>query len=175
VTRLRRGTLKDAPMILARRLFLALAAFATALIAGFFYTYSISVMPGLEAADPAAAIQAMQGINAVIRTPVFAFAFFGSFAFPIVAAALSRQWSVGLPLIGAAIVYGAGCLALTFFVHVPMNDALAVVSATPADAPAIWRGYAGPWTAWNHLRAIASALSFGLVAAAVVNEWRSLS
>jgi uncharacterized membrane protein len=157
-------------MTLARHPFLALAAFATALMAGFFYTYSISVMPGLEAADPLAAVQAMQGINAVIRTPVFAFAFFGSFAFTVVAAALSRQWSVRLPLIGAAIVYGAGCLALTFLVHVPMNDALAIVTAAPADAPSIWRSYAGPWTAWNHVRAIASALAFGLVAAAVVRR-----
>jgi uncharacterized membrane protein len=37
---------------------------ASALSAGFFYTYSISVMPGLAAADPSSAIRAMQGINA---------------------------------------------------------------------------------------------------------------
>jgi uncharacterized membrane protein len=56
---------------------------ASALSAGFFYTYSISVMPGLAAADPSSAIRAMQGINAVIRTPVFAFAFFGALVFPL--------------------------------------------------------------------------------------------
>jgi uncharacterized membrane protein len=56
---------------------------ASALSAGFFYTYSISVMPGLAAADPSSAIRAMQGINAVIRTPVFAFAFFGALLFPL--------------------------------------------------------------------------------------------
>jgi hypothetical protein len=33
---------------------------ASALSAGFFYTYSISVMPGLAAADPSSTIRAMQ-------------------------------------------------------------------------------------------------------------------
>jgi uncharacterized membrane protein len=159
-------------MTFVRRLFLLAALFATALISGFFYTYSISVMPGLEASNPAAAIQAMQGINAVIRTPIFACAFFGSFVFTVLAAALSRRGSVLLPVIGAAIVYGAGGLVLTFIVNVPMNEALATVTATSPEAPAIWRDYANPWTAWNHVRAIASAAAFGLVALAVVNEWR---
>lgn len=160
------------PMALLRRLMLALAAFASALSAGFFYTYSISVMPGLDAAEPFAAIGAMQGINATIRTPVFAFAFFGTFGFTIAAATLARRRVVLLPLLAAAILYAGGNLALTFLLHVPMNDALAVVKTAPNDALTIWRDYAGPWTAWNHVRAIAAAGTFGLVVAGLVNEWR---
>jgi uncharacterized membrane protein len=160
------------PMALLRRLLLALAAFASALSAGFFYTYSISVMPGLDAIDPFAAVVAMQGINATIRTPVFAFAFFGPLAFTILAAALARRRGVLLPLLAAAIVYAAGVLALTFVVHVPMNDALAEVKTAANDALTIWREYAAPWLAWNHVRAIAAAAAFGLVVVAMVNEWR---
>jgi uncharacterized membrane protein len=159
-------------MTLARRTLLSLALLASALIAGFFYTYSISVMPGLAAAEPAAAIQAMQGINATIRTPIFAFAFFGAFGFTLLAAALSRTRGVLLPLLGAVAIYGAGGLALTFVVHVPMNDALATVTVTSSDAGQVWRDYAEPWTAWNHIRAVTSAIAFACVALAAVNEWR---
>jgi uncharacterized membrane protein len=74
----------------AHRCLFLVGLLACALSAGFFYTYSISVMPGLAAADPLSAIRAMQGINAVIRTPVFAFAFFGALLFPV-AAALARR------------------------------------------------------------------------------------
>jgi uncharacterized membrane protein len=64
------------------RLFcLALSVLAAALIAGFFYAYHCSVMPGLAATDAVSAIKAMQGINAVVRNAVFAFSFFGTLAF----------------------------------------------------------------------------------------------
>ena len=36
-------------------------------MAGFFYAFSAVVMPGLSAADPAVAIEAMQAINAAVR------------------------------------------------------------------------------------------------------------
>lgn len=72
---------------------LALAATIVALalagaIAGFFYAYSVSVMWGLDAAEPAAAIRAMQGINERVRNAAFAPAFFGTPVVALVAAAL---------------------------------------------------------------------------------------
>lgn len=157
---------------LFRRLFLLLAALASAWAAGFFYTYSISVMPGLAVAEPASAIGAMQGINATVRTAIFAFAFFGTPVFILLAAATARRRTVILPLLAAAVIYAAGDLAPTFLLHVPMNEALATVKATSTEAAAIWRDYAGPWTAWNHLRAAAATATFALVGWAVVNEWR---
>ena len=41
---------------LMRLVLLGLALLASALMAGFFYTYSVSVMPGLDASEPGAAI-----------------------------------------------------------------------------------------------------------------------
>jgi hypothetical protein len=64
-----------------RRGLMLVGLLASALSAGFFYMSS--VMPGLSLADPQAAIRAMQGINREIRTPVFAFAFFGALVFPL--------------------------------------------------------------------------------------------
>ncbi|WP_162917461.1 anthrone oxygenase family protein [Dongia deserti] len=151
---------------------LSLALLASALIAGFFYTYSISVMPGLAVTEPRAAMLAMQGINATIRTPVFAFAFFGAFGFTTIAALLARRWAIAAPLAAAGLIYAAGSLALTFIVHVPMNEALALVPADADDAVAVWRAYAERWTLWNHARTAASILAFACVALAAIGEWR---
>ena len=144
---------------------------ALALSAGFFYTYSFSVMPGLAAADPASAIHAMQGINAVIRTPTFAFVFFGPLLFPIASAIVA--WLVGDRRVGvltalSATIYALGVFAVTFLVNVPLNEELAAVRPTGDTAASTWTNYERPWTSWNNLRALCSSLSFGLFAAAAV-------
>lgn len=161
-------------MTIGLRVLLALALLASALGAGFFYTYSISVMPGLAAADPAAAIRAMQGINATIRTAVFAFAFFGALALPLAAAAAglaAGHRDVALLALAAAAIDGLGVVGTTFLVNVPMNEALAAV-VPGADAAAVWAAYAGPWTAWNHVRTLAALAALGCVGWAVVREAR---
>ena len=113
----------------------------------------------------------MQGINATIKTPVFAF--FGSLALPALAALFTRRRSTLMSLVGAVVVDAAGVIAITFLVHVPMNDALAVVSVPTVDAQAVWADYAVPWIAWNHVRAIAAAVTFGFVLTATIGEWRN--
>jgi uncharacterized membrane protein len=151
---------------------------ASALSAGFFYTYSISVMPGLAAADPSSAIRAMQGINAVIRTPVFAFAFFGSLIFPLavsLAAWIGRARQVAVLACLSAALYGLGAFAVTFWVNVPLNEALASANPTSDTAASLWANYHGPWTAWNHVRAVCASLAFGLFAAAAVVHFRQPS
>ena len=151
---------------------------ASALSAGFLYTYSVSVMPGLAAANPSSAIRAMQGINAVIRTPVFAFAFFGALVFPLavsLAARISREKQVALLAFLSAALYGLGVFAVTFLVNVPLNEALASASPTSDTAARIWANYYGPWTTWNHVRAVCACLAFGLFAAAAVVHFRGSS
>jgi len=144
---------------------------ASALSAGFFYTYSVSVMPGLTAADPSSAIRAMQGINAVIRTPVFAFAFFGSLVFPLAVSLstwIGRERQVAVLALLSTALYGLGVFAVTFLVNVPLNEALAGANPTSDTAASAWANYYGPWTAWNHIRAVCASLAFGLFAAAAV-------
>lgn len=62
-------------MISARLLPLASLLLAAAIF-GFFYAWVCSTMWGLDAADPAIAIQAMQAMNASVRNAVFFPAFF---------------------------------------------------------------------------------------------------
>ena len=162
----------------ARHVLILAGLLATALSAGFFYTYSISVMPGLAAADPFSAIRAMLGINAVFRSPIFAFAFFGSLVFPLaasLAAWIGRARQVAVLAFLSAALYGLGVFAVTFLVNVPLNEALAKANPTNDTAASVWANYYGPWTAWNHIRAVCASLAFGLFAAAAVAHLRQTS
>ena len=47
-----------------------------ALMTGFFYAFSVAVMPGLDAIDARHSIPAMQSINLLVRNPVFFITFF---------------------------------------------------------------------------------------------------
>ena len=144
------------------------AVFVAGLLAGgvfgFFYAWSVTMMRGLTAGDPVSAIVSMNAVNATIMTGWFALLFFGAPIASAVAALLA--WLAGnVPaavwMAAAALLYLVGCFAVTIVVNVPMNDALARVDPRAiADAAAAWRDYAGPWTAWNHLRTAACGLAF---------------
>ena len=127
---------------------------------GFFYAWVCSTMWGLDAGDPRIAIQAMQSMNASVRNAVFAPVFFGT---PLVLLAttalaiLSGQKSAGRRFAIATAVYLVGCFLVTVLVHIPMNEALALVSV-PEDiqtARIIWDDYSPRWQLFNIVRTAA--------------------
>jgi uncharacterized membrane protein len=68
---------------------------------------------------------------------------------------LSRPGNAYL-LAGAVLATLAA--VVTVACNVPLNDQLAVLDPaglSGADAAAQWQVYLGPWTAWNHVRAMA--------------------
>lgn len=141
---------------------LSLGLLAAAWSAGFFWSWSFTVMPGLAAARPEAAVEAMRAVNANITGPFFAFVFFGPAVFAALAAALAfaAGWDA------AAVLYGGGVVGVTVAANLPLNAALAAAPLTPDTAAEVWRAFAGPWTAWNHLRTAAASLAFAALAAA---------
>ncbi len=148
---------------------LALGLLAAAWSAGFFWTWSFMVMPGLSAAPPEAAIGAMRAANASIRGAGFAFVFFGPGLFAALSGALALAAGLKGPALAAlvaAALYGAGVLAITFAANLPLNVALAAAAVSPDRAAEVWRGFAEPWTAWNHLRTGAATLTFAALAVA---------
>jgi uncharacterized membrane protein len=151
---------------------LLLGLLASALIAGFFYAYSVSVMPGLSATDPLVATHAMRGINAVIRTPLFAFSFFGALAFPLVTALVVQRRAARVLALSSGLVYGLGGVGVTFAVNIPLNEALAAAAPTAANAADLWNQYTATWTMWNHVRTLASIIALALLIAALVAEHR---
>lgn len=156
---------------------LAVATAAAALVltgamAGVFFAFSVSVMPGLDAIKADQAIPAMQSINQKILNPVFLPTFVGA---PIVAAVTGAlllalgQRPAAILLFLAAAVYVLGAFLPTMAVNVPMNVALdaATVPADPNEAARLWSDYSPRWTRWNNLRAAAGAVSLLLVGLAV--------
>jgi uncharacterized membrane protein len=135
------------------------------LLAGFFYAYSNSVMWGLDDTAPEAAIAAMQGINRVVRNPLFAASFFGApLATTVAAAFLWRRAGAAAGLV--AVLALALCLlavGITAVVNVPMNEALAALDPAAVDPAQAWSDYSERWTFWNHVRFAASLLAFALM------------
>lgn len=160
------------PMLIAA---FALGLLAAAWSAGFFWSWSFTVMPGLAAAPAEAAIAAMRAVNANIRTPGFLFVFLGPAPLALLAGVLGfatgLRTAALLALLSAAI-YIAGVIVVTFLVNLPLNAGLDAVRPAPGEAEAIWQAYAAPWTAWNHLRTAAATAAFLALAAAAVQAVR---
>ncbi|MCC0033973.1 MAG: DUF1772 domain-containing protein [Hoeflea sp.] len=159
--------------MISTRIFPLTSLLMTAAIFGFFYAWVCSTMWGLDAADPAVAIKAMQAMNASVRNAVFFPAFFLTpVVLAITAGLLVRSGGRGAAIwfALAASVYLAGGLGVTVIVNVPMNEALAL-AAVPETAEAanqLWQAYSGRWQDWNQIRTAASGLSvvltgFGLL------------
>ncbi|TYB41984.1 DUF1772 domain-containing protein [Actinomadura chibensis] len=141
-------------------------------MAGTFFGFSTGVMPGLNAARPGSAIDAMQGINQKIQNPLFVAMFM---LVPVVAAAAGvllltlDQKAAAVLFFVAAGVYLLGALFPSFAVNIPMNNDLDAVKIPDgaSEAAKTWSDYSGRWTAWNSVRAVAGwasvlAMSLGL-------------
>ncbi|MFR9721972.1 DUF1772 domain-containing protein [Streptomyces sp. MS19] len=134
-----------------------------ALMAGTFFGFSVSVIPGLDAIDPTEAVRAMQSMNEKILNPLFLTAFVGV---PLAAAGAGvlllsmGHRAAGVLFLVAAGVYVFGVFMPTGAVNVPMNDVLA--AATPS--PEAWADFSGRWARWNALRTVASTATVVLAA-----------
>lgn len=157
---------------IARTASLFAATLALGLIAGFFYTYEVSVMRGFARLTDAEFVSAMQAVNATIRNWAFAPSFFGAALLLLVVLALHRHRLVstkGVLIIMATLFYIGGALFLTLRINVPMNDWLAAQgpAALMVDPGAIRVQYEADWVFWNLVRTLNSGLAFLMVSAAL--------
>ena len=140
------------------RLAVLLAATLTSgMMAGLFYAYSISVMPALHRADAAVLVEVIQRINRAIANGWFALCFGGALVFSALAAVLYRGTGVFLPALIGLILYAVQ-LALTFGLHIPLNNALD--RAGGADPEAARSAFEPRWVPWNHARTLLCTGSF---------------
>jgi uncharacterized membrane protein len=157
---------------------LAAATLTTGLMAGLYYAYAISVMPGLSRTDDRTFISAMQQINVAILNPWFFVIFFGALVFSALAGALHLQadWRGVLPWIAAALVLYIATLLITFGFNVPLNNELAAAGDPEriADLTAVREHFEASWVRWNMARAVASTAAFGCLIWALVLHGRAL-
>lgn len=156
-------------MLTPINLVLILTATTTALMAGLFFAWSCSVMPGIGRLPDASFLSSMQAMNRAILNPVFFSAFFGALLLLPLSAVLHyhlhpspRFWL----LIAAAILYGTGVFGITMVGNVPLNDrldAFPLSSASASDMAAIRAAFEESWNNLNTIRTLASTLTIVLV------------
>ncbi|AEB42269.1 DUF1772 domain-containing protein [Micromonospora maris] len=150
---------------------LAGATFSTGLVAGLFFAYACSVMPGLGATDDRTLIGAMQSINRKILNGWFLSVFLGG---PLlVMVAVLGHLGVDGAVLGWLVV-ALICHSITFAVtmrsNVPLNDQLDAARSVDGttDLAAIRRRFEGPWVRWNLVRAVSSGAAFACVIGALL-------
>jgi uncharacterized membrane protein len=128
-----------------------------AAVFGVFFTYSNSVVPGLDRGEPRTAVAAMRQMNTAIINPAFMATFVG----PLVTSAATGFLLLSLDettpaylTLGAAVVHLLGCLVITARLNVPMNNALE--SSESTDWPQRWRDFSPRWRRWNTVRTCTS-------------------
>ena len=146
-----------------------ITAIAAAAMGGVFFAFSSFVMRALGRMPAAQGMAAMQSINIVAVTPAFMTLFFGTALGCLVLAidaVIYWQPAAGAYQLAGALCYLAGSFVVTIAANVPLNNSLAAVDPQSDDGRRLWARYLRVWTAWNHLRAIASLAGAGLLALA---------
>lgn len=149
------------------------AALGSGLIAGTFFAFSGFVMAGLSELPAAQGIAAMQAINRTAVRPSLMVPLFGTaLAHLGLAVWAVSSWgdrAAGWILAGAA-VYVLGTIVVTITRNVPRNEALAKLDPGHPDAAPQWISYLSSWTAWNHVRVLASLAAAALLTAALIQS-----
>jgi len=147
-----------------RKLVLCVCTLLTGLCAGFFATYQYSVIRALKLVDDTTYVTIFQAINASVRSAESGVLFFGSIPALLLAIVLHRsERSILLLLMGALISY-ASTFAITFTVHIPLNEALALVDAVNADAVSSARNaFEIRWNELHLVRTVFATIAFALV------------
>ncbi|AXK40670.1 DUF1772 domain-containing protein [Crenobacter cavernae] len=133
------------------------AALGCGLMAGLFFAFSNFVMKALARLPPDSGIASMQSINVAVLNPLFLTLFLGTAAacLLLVFYSLLRWQNPGTVwLLAASTFYLIGNIVVTMAFNVPLNDALARIDASNAEAIHVWRSYVTGWTRWNHVRTI---------------------
>ncbi len=142
------------------------AILLTGLSAGFFYAWSVSVIPGTRKVMDATYLESMQHINREILNPMFFIIFFG----PIVALLVStiQQYQQGLSfwlLLAAGLVYLLGTFGVTAAGNVPLNDwldAMELGELAAEQMQEVRNRYEVKWNRYHTVRTVFSVLSFML-------------
>jgi uncharacterized membrane protein len=160
-------------MALIQGITLLAATMTAGLVAGVYGLYAHTIMPGLRGGDDATFVAAFAALDRAIINPLFMLWFFGPVVLAGVAAALFGGEGAVLPWVAAALVLSLVVVAITFAVHLPLNDTLKAATGSDASA-ARERFQETRWVAWNVVRTVLSAAAFGCLAWALAQYGRTV-
>jgi uncharacterized membrane protein len=146
---------------------LVAATIAAGLVAGLFYAYTVSVMPGLARGDDKTFVEGMRGINVAIINGWFMLSFLGAPLLAGVAVLLNLGSGATLWWTVAGFACLVAMLVLTGAVHVPMNNAL----MEGGDAyERVRAAFETRWVRWNIVRTLVAVAGFGSLVGALVSR-----
>ena len=160
-----------------RTIVLIVGLVSAGLMAGLFFGWLVSVIPGLRKVEDQNYVSTMQHINREIVNPAFVLPFMLT---PVLLAlAAVTQFRVGEHrrawyLSAAAVTYLVGVLGVTVGGNIPLNNTLDVFDASTATVDSISQmrqNYETRWNRWHNLRTAASVMAFTLAGvAATISE-----
>ncbi|MFD9484062.1 DUF1772 domain-containing protein [Streptomyces sp. NPDC059991] len=156
---------------------LGAAALTTGLMAGLFFAFDVSVMPGLAKADDRTYATAMQNFNSVIdNSGPFALIFVGApavTAWATVRAFRKGRREMGWWLLAAALSYVAALL-LTMGINIPLNNKLADLGHPgPTTDYSVIQDFKGTWETANIFRTLLCLTALGGIVRALLLHGRA--
>jgi uncharacterized membrane protein len=128
----------------------------SALLAGLYLAFSLTIMPALAGLPDRVLVTVMQAVNRVILRPGFLLLFLGAPLTAVAAVVLLLVGGAPAPavvLAGVGAALEVGSLVMTAVVHLPRNEALD--RADPDDADDVVRAreaFELPWTRAHRVR-----------------------
>jgi uncharacterized membrane protein len=165
-------TVEEAMMDVVRVLALGSAAVTVGLMAGVFFAYAVSVMPGLARTDDRTFVGAFQAIDRAIMNRLFLSVFAGAPLLTVVAGLLHLGGEFRAVLfwtLGAFVLYLVAFM-VTGAVNVPLNNAIkSAGDPDEADVAAVRAAFAEErWARWNTVRTVVTTGALVCLVAALV-------
>jgi len=135
------------------------------LMAGLFYAWSISVTPGLAHIGDQNYLAAFQSMNRAILNPVFFIVFMGLVILLPLLSYLNYNTASQpqfMYILISTVLYLGGCMLVTMFGNVPMNNTLEVLqidTMTPEQMAAFRLGFESKWNQLNMIRTMSCSMS----------------
>lgn len=135
------------------------------LSAGFFYAWSVSVIPGTGKIPDLTYLETMQSINRAILNPAFFLVFFGTLILLGIASIYefhAGKLVFGL-MLGSAITYLIGTIGVTAMGNVPLNNELDVLELAQMRLEQIAEFreyYEARWNRLHGIRTVFAVVSF---------------
>ncbi|RZS29530.1 putative membrane protein [Herbihabitans rhizosphaerae] len=148
------------------------ATVTTGLIAGLFFTYSNSGLPGLQRSSDRTFVEGMQQINVAILNPLFLATFMGAMLLDLAAAVLviidGGMARIVLAIVGAVLYLAT--VGITNKVNVPLNNELDAAGPIDkiADVSLVRQRFEARWVRYNIIRTYTSVGAFLALAIALV-------
>ncbi len=155
------------------------AVIVTGLSAGFFYAWSISVIPGTQNVSNITYLETMQSINKAILNPRFYFIFFGTIAFLSIASIyeFNTNKTTFWLILFASIFYMVGTVGVTGLGNVPLNNQLDALNLSELNNIKIGEFreyYESKWNQLHLIRTVFAVLSFILTVLALFPQLKSI-